>query len=197
MKKIFRNMAIYLLAVMQLVSCATTQDAGPSYYLLSPEELTSQALDLKTFKLAIGPVDVPAHLDREGIASRDGNNQLSYSNNHRWAEPLKENLIKTIKANIAQLLPNQQLIDFPYRQTNKPDYQLSISIEKFGYSNDGSVVLKARSEILDAMGRQVDYSNIDLKRVLSEKDHAAIVRIMSMLLGEMTVQLATIFPDKL
>ena len=189
------KLTVFVVALSLLVACATTPSAGPNYYLLSSDELTSQALDLKRFKLALGPVDVPAHLDREGIATHDGQNRLNYSDGHRWAEPLKDNLVKVLHANLAQLLPNQQLIDFPYRQTNRPDYQLSVNIEKFGYSSEGSVELKARSVLLDAKGRQIDSDYINLKRNQTEKDYAAVVSIMSDLLGEMAIQLASKFKN--
>jgi len=195
MRIILKNLAINLIAISLLVACVNKPTGSPNYYLLSSENLSSHALDLKVFKLALGPVDVPAHLDREGIATHDGQNQLSYSDNHRWAEPLKNNLIKMLNANLTQLLPNQQLIDFPYRQSNRPDYQLSVSIEKFGYINDGSVVLIARSVLLDAKGRQIDSNYIDLSQQQPEKDHVAIVRLMSKLLGEMATVLANKFSE--
>ena len=196
MKKIVGIISACIITLSLLVGCATTPDAGPNYYLLSSGQLSAQSLELKAFKLALGPVDVPAHLDREGIASHDGQNQLNYSDNHRWAESLDDNLIKTLHANLAQLLPQQQLIDFPYRQANRPDYQLSVDIEKFGYTNDGNVVLKARSVLLDANGRQVDSVSINLKRTQTQKNYAEIVKIMSELLSEMAVQLANTVSDK-
>jgi len=193
MRHIFRPLAISFIAISLLAACVTKTATSPNYYLLSSEQLTSRALDLKAFKLAVGPVDVPAHLDREGIATHDGQNQINYSDKHRWAEPLKKDLVKTLNANLVQLLPNQQLIEFPYRQSNRPDYQLSINIEKFGYINDGSVVLQARSVLLDDRGRQIDSNYIDLRQVQAEKDYPAIVRLMSNLLGEMAVELANRF----
>ena len=196
MKIILRILVIYAIAICLMAGCVSKPAGGPNYYLLSSEQLTSQALDLKAFTLALGPVDVPAHLDREGIATHDGQNQINYSDIHRWAESLRKNLIKILNANLTQLLPNQQLIEFPYRQSNRPDYQLSISIEKFGYINDGSVVLQARNVLLDARGRQIDSNFIDLRQVQPEKDHAEIVRHMSILLGEMAVELVNRFSDK-
>lgn len=196
MKKALARTTAVLAAIAMLVACVAKPTAGPSYYLLSSVELSSQALDLKPFKLALGPVDLPGYLDREGIVSHEGQNQLLYSNNHRWAEPLKVNLLKAIYADMAQLLPNQQLIDFPYRQSNRPDYQLSVSIEKFGYVNDGSVVLKARSVLMDSSGRQLDSTFVDLGREQPEKDHAEIVSQMSHLLGEMAVSLANRISEK-
>ena len=192
-----KYIAATLITLIIMAGCASTPVAGPNYYLLSSAQLSANALDLKPFKLALGPVDVPAHLDREGIVTHDGLNQINYSDNHRWAEPLNENLIKTLHANFAQILPKQQLIDFPYRQSNRPDYQLSVDIEKFGYINTGSVVLKARSVLLNSKGRQIDSETIDLKRELAEKDHAAIVRLMSELLADMSTQLANSYSKKL
>lgn len=190
MRNLIGKISAGIISLCLLVACATTADVGSNYYLLSSGQLNAQALELKAFKLALGPVDVPAHLDREGIASHDGQNQLNYADIHRWAEPLDDNLIKTLHANLAQLLPQQQLIDFPYRQSNRPDYQLTVDIEKFGYTNDGSVVLKARSVLLDARGRQIDSMYINLMQSQIEKDYAVIVKKMSDLLGEMAVQLA-------
>ena len=196
MSKWFKKISVVSIVIGMLTACASQPTTGPNYYLLSSGELTSQALQLKPFKLALGPIEVPVHLDREGIATLDGQNQLNYADNHRWAEPLTENLTKTLHANLAQLLPDQQLIDFPYRQANRPNYQLSVSIEKFGYVTDGSVVLKARSIIVNAKGRQLDSNHINLKRLNIEQDYALIVSTMSDLLKQMAVDLATRLSEK-
>ena len=197
MKKRIGNIAASVIALCLLTACVSTPDAGPNYYLMSPGQLSAQAFEVKAFKLALGPVDVPAHLDREGIASHDGQNQLNYSDTHRWAEPLDDHLIKTLHANLAQLLPRQQLIDFPYRQSNRPDYQLTVAIDKFGYSSEGSVVLNARCVLLNAKGRQLDSISVNLIGTQTTKDYAAIVKSMSDLLSEMAVLLANLVSDKL
>ena len=72
-----------------------------------------------------------------------------------------------------------------------------MSIEKFGYVSDGSVVLVARSALVDSRGRQIDSDTIDLKHLQSEQDHAEIVSSMSELLGEMAVQIATSLSEKI
>jgi len=182
---IVRELSIIFIALSLLVSCANREVAGPNYYLLSSSELSAKAFDLKPFKLAVGPIDVPVHLDREGIAIHESTNKLTYSDSHRWAEPLNENLTKTLLANLAQLLPRQQIIDFPYKQSNKPDYQLSVSIEKFGFVSEGKVVLIARSSVVNSKGKQLDSSYINLERSGIEYDHTLIVSAMSLLLGQM------------
>ncbi len=195
MKMNVKNLTVICLLFV-LSACAGKPTVGPDYYLLSSSNLASQALKLKPFKLAVGPIDVPIHLDREGIVTHENQNQLTYADNHRWAEPLNENLTKALHADLAQLLPKQQLIDFPYRQSNRPDYQLSVSIEKFGYLSEGKVVLMARSTIVNAKGKQLDSSYINLERSGIAKDHGLIVSTMSELLGEMAVQLASKLSDK-
>ena len=195
MKMKFKTLSVVFLLIF-LSSCASQPTKGPDYYLLSSTDLSSQSHNLKPFKLAIGPIDVPIHLDREGIVTHESQNKLTYSDAHRWAEPLNENLTKTLHADLAQLLPKQQLIDFPYKQSNKPDYQLSISIEKFGYVSEGKVILMARSSIVNAKGKQLDSSYIKLERSGIEKDHALIVSAMSSLLGQMAIELAGKLSDK-
>lgn len=190
------KISVTFILIGLLSACASQPTKGPDYYLLSAAELSSQSLDLKPFILAIGPIDVPIHLDREGIVSHESQNKLTYSDTHRWAEPLNENLTKALHADLAQLLPNQQLIDFPYKQSNKPDYQLTVNIEKFGYVSEGKVVLLARSSILNAKGKQLDSSYIKLERSGIEKDHALIVSAMSSLLGQMAIELAGKLSDK-
>ena len=190
MSKLSILVATFTLAIL-ISGCASQPAKGPDYYLLSSGDLSSNAIEIKPFKLALGPVEVPVYLDREGIATHQGQNQLSYSDSHRWAESLKENLIKALHANLVQLLPNQELIDFPYRQSNQPDYQLTVSIEKFGFVTDGHVELKARTTLVNSRGNQIDSSYINLKRDNIDQDYPTIVSTMSKLLQQMAVDLAT------
>ncbi len=186
-------LTLIFISLSMLASCANREAVGPDYYLLGSSDLTDKSLQLKSFKLAIGPIEVPIHLDREGIVTHESQNKLTYSDRHRWAEPLEQNLTKTLHANLAQLLPNQQLIDFPYKQSNRPDYQLIVSIDKFGYLSEGKVVLLARSSIVNSKGKQLDSSYIKLERSGIEKNHAQIVSAMSSLLRQMAVELAAKF----
>ena len=95
--------------------------AGPSprsnYYLLSalPDletgEATTAAFD--GLSVGIGPVSFPGYLDRPQIVIRTGPNEISFSEFDRWAEPLKNNFMRVLKEDLAELLKTDSIFVYP------------------------------------------------------------------------------------
>ncbi|MGD8283632.1 MAG: ABC-type transport auxiliary lipoprotein family protein, partial [Desulfobacterales bacterium] len=59
--------------------------------------------------IAIGPVTIPAALDRSQIVTRDGTNKIRLSENHRWAGPLQQDIAAVLADNISGLLKSERV----------------------------------------------------------------------------------------
>src|SRR5687768_5076531 len=88
------------------------------------------------FTAGIGTVELPGYLDRQQIVTRTSNNRLSYSETERWAVPLAESFSRVLGQNISHLLRPAQMIQFPWRSTDLPDYQVKIEVIQFEANSD-------------------------------------------------------------
>jgi uncharacterized protein len=125
-----------------LAGCARTPPA--QYYLLSsPVKLAAEA-PVAARRVGLGPVRLPEYLDRPQIVSWASPTRLHLSNAHRWAEPLGKSFARTLLANLAQALPDTQLVAWPWRATQQPALQVTVDVQRFERAADGALVLEAR-----------------------------------------------------
>ncbi len=178
-----------------LSGCASAPIDGPSYYLLDAQAERANAIELTQFKVGLGPVELPTYLERDGILTFSNNNQLNYSENHRWAEPLQESVLEVLRENFTRLLPKQQFILFPWRQLDKPRYQVEINITQFALQADDAVVLAAVWMLHNDDGEQIVVENSQLSLPVASLDYADVVNAQSHLLSKLSVQIARALAD--
>ncbi len=128
-----------------LAGCGVTQPAR--YYILTPvgdggmETVSGPAL-------GIGPVTLPAYLDRPEIAHRSGDNQLYFADSERWAEPLKTTFSRTLAENLAVLLPTNRINLYPWARSTRIDYQITVDVTRFEADASGTVILVAGWQVV-------------------------------------------------
>lgn len=93
-----KNRCIALLPVLlggaSLLSCGTSSPAR--FYLVSSPEAASKPSPSTGPLVALEIVEVPAHLQRDPIATRTSPHELQVSEFDRWAEPLADALRRVI-----------------------------------------------------------------------------------------------------
>lgn len=183
-------------ALVLLAGCATSPVEGPFYYLLSAQSEQSSAIELDAFKVGLGPVDLPTYLERDGILTFSDNNQLNYSESHRWAEPLQENVLQVLQANMIRLLPNQQVVYFPWRQLDKPRYQVMVNFTQFALHAEQRVELAATWTLNDSGGEQLLVRNASFSLPITDTDYSSIVKAQSMLLSKLSAKIAQAVADE-
>jgi uncharacterized protein len=61
----------------------------------------------------LGPVTLPAYLDRNEIAARVQQTEIVYSAKERWAEPLRTEVARTLLQNLSTLLSTDRMVPWP------------------------------------------------------------------------------------
>lgn len=83
------------------------------------------------FSVVVGPVTIPATVDRPQMVLSTGPNQVTISEQYRWAEPLKESIPRLIATDLSQLLGNAQVSAYPQITVSDPDYRVFVDIRRF------------------------------------------------------------------
>jgi uncharacterized protein len=104
--------------------------------------------------LVIGPLELPDYLDQPQIALRLNENELSYAEFDRWAEPLKHNLAGVLAENLGALLKTDRVCLFP-GEGPPLDYQIMIEVVRFEGRLPGEVNLAARWRVRGPGGKEV------------------------------------------
>lgn len=120
----------------QFVMLTSTAGGGPK----TP---VSYAVDPR-LSIAVGPVDLPGYLRRPEVVTRDTSNRITLSENKLWAEPLGSNFQRVLAENLSQLLGTQRVMLFPWYATGRPEFQVTVQVERFDITSGGRSELTAR-----------------------------------------------------
>jgi uncharacterized lipoprotein YmbA len=83
------------------------------------------------YSVAVGPVTVPAIVDRPQIVLRTGANRVMLAEQSRWAEPLAESIPRVIAGNLAQLLHDAQVSAYPQAMSTSADVRVQLDVQRF------------------------------------------------------------------
>ena len=154
--------SLLVLAAVAVLGTAACIGGGASpatqHYVLSPVvEAPSggTASAAAPLVVGVGPVSLPAYLDRPQLVTRPAPDRLDVKEFAQWGEPLRDAVTRVVAVNLARLLPDSQVVKFPWRSTEKIRYRVILDIEQMDGPAGGDVALDARWRILDPSGREV------------------------------------------
>jgi len=130
---------------MMLTGCAGSKPS--KFYLLhsmtTSEEIVSTSVDTAGPSVLIGPVTLPAYLDRNQIVKLVGNHELVMDDFTRWAEPLEDNFYRVLTENLSLLLKTPKVYAYNSRGSTPSDFQITINVTRFDSVSGGDAYLTA------------------------------------------------------
>ncbi len=145
-----------IFSLAALGGCA--RSAPVKYYILrsmqGPAPLTKTA-PAQSMVLGVGPVTIPAYLDRPQIATKPSPDTLQFAEFDRWAEPLDKNLARVVADDLSGQLPNAQVCTFPWRRSIPVKYQVTLDILHLEKIQGQKVLLEANWKILGNKGKKL------------------------------------------
>jgi uncharacterized protein len=160
------------------------------FYTLSPID-NAGAAEPMPISIGIGPINLPAYLDRTEVVTRSGPNEMKVSNNNRWAEPLTTNFNRTLNEDLSRLLGPRQIVQYPWYPTNQPDFQIEIMVYRFETDAKGNAVLAGKWTIRNARDQKTLYSsNMNITEAAGSGDQAGAAAL-SLALGQLSREIAT------
>ncbi len=102
------------------------------YYTLNPMQRPETRPDFKPrFTVSVGPVIIPDSLKRPQIAIRTNDNQVDFSEFHKWAGPLKDDVKRILAENLGILLAEEGATVSTDELLIEPDYRVVVNINRF------------------------------------------------------------------
>jgi hypothetical protein len=143
------------LLVVCLATAATGCSRSPrvTFYTLEPVALADSTAATKDFPaVAIGPVTLPEVVDRPQLVLRVAANRVNILETHRWAEPLKSEIPRTIAENLRRLLGSSRVSSYLQHASSDAEYRVLVDIQRFEASPDGVVTVEAAWSLRRAGG---------------------------------------------
>jgi len=105
--------------------------------------------------VGLGPIKFPQYLRRPEVVTRTSASEISISDTDRWAEPLDSGFTRVMSENLSQILGTQQIVVFPWYNSNRLDYQVIVNVRRFETDSKGQPELDAQWTIRNGHGTKL------------------------------------------
>lgn len=120
------------------------QSQPDQFYMLRPVAAPERAAFPGEGPLVgLGPIRIPAYLDRPQIVIAASGQEYRLSEAHRWAERLDENIARVSAQNLSNLIPSDRILPHPWPREPKPDVQVAVNIQEMHVDPAGRVRMTA------------------------------------------------------
>ena len=123
-------------AVVLLVGCSSPQ---PTLYSLNAAPIPQASSASKSTRIMVGPVTLPAMVDRPQLVLQNANNTVRVYEYHRWANTLKGDVGDVIASNVAQALAISNVWNFAQSTQTNFDYQIFVDVQNIDTKLSGRV----------------------------------------------------------
>ena len=176
-----------------LSACSSTPTTH--FYTLESQSQTpvDAAATVSTKKplIGIGPLTLPALLDRSQIITRAENNSIQLAEFDKWAAPLKDNVITVLSKNVAALQPNAIVRAYPWSPYGNVDYRVIIDVSRFDTQPGKSANLEASWAIMEEKNHTIiSNGQANIKQPLSDASYNSAAQALSKLLSKFSQQLS-------
>jgi uncharacterized protein len=176
-----------------LMGCASTPE--PRFYALSAVPAPSgAALTPSTassaLSVSVGPVSVPAALERPQIVVSTGPNQVRLDELNRWAAPLQDNLSEVIAQNLLGLLGAAQVSSFPKMPAADAQYRVAVELQRFESVPGTEALLEATWTVLRKKDRLTQTGRTRVREAVQDGSYDALVAAHSRAAGRLSEDIA-------
>lgn len=189
-KKILNGLAVCVMTGLLISGCASTPPTR--FYVLEPlSSAAESAAQPEKRLIGIGPIAIPALLDRKQMVSRTEDNGVQIAEFHQWAAPLKDNIAQVISYNLSTLQPRDIIRSYPWGAWGSVDYRVVVDIQRFDSLPGKSVNLEASWAIMNEKNHQILANGRSrIEHPLPGASYTDTVKALSQLLAEFSRELA-------
>ena len=133
-----RLMVSALFLILFLLGCSSPKT---SYYRMSSSPISATPSVGGKVRLMVGPVSIPASMDRPQIVTQSGSTEVQVHEYHRWAGTLRGDIGQVISSRLAQDLGTSEVWNFSQSTQAQFDYQILVDVQNLDSSDKGVVIL--------------------------------------------------------
>jgi len=132
---------IFLIAFVTVALAACAASRPSRFYTLDLTASVEGAPDTG-ITVAVGPVTLPASVDRPQFVIQVAPNRVDIDEYNRWAGPLDENIARVVAGNLSVLLGSPRVARAPFTNFN-PSYRVTIDVQRFESVPGESALIEA------------------------------------------------------
>ena len=186
--RIARAMSIALLAAAA-ASCTTT--ATSRFYTLESTATADAAPSTAAQgSVMIGPVTIPAAVDRPEFVVQVAANRVEVEEFNRWVAPLSDSIARVVAGNLVVILGTPNVAAAPLANFN-PAYLVTIDVQRFDSIRGQAAVVEAVWTVRKIAGGETRSSRTVAREAVQGQDFDALAAAHSRALAKLSSDIAT------
>jgi uncharacterized lipoprotein YmbA len=183
-----------LLVLSLLSACISTPPS--EFYILNSlygaEANLGFSPNPKGLEVGFGPLDLPDYLDRPQIVTREGVNELTIDEFHRWGGELKSTVERIMAQNLSYLLDSERIWIYPWSANSRVRYQVRLDVLRMDGTLGKQALVRARWEILRGEGGETLDSRLSSRiEPVDGPGYRALVAAQSRALADISREIVT------
>jgi uncharacterized lipoprotein YmbA len=176
--------ALALVCVLAALAAGCASTAPSRFYTLSAA--SGPAATSSMVSIAVGPVTVPAVVDRPQIVVNTGPNQVRLEEFNRWAAPLQNNIARVVADNLVVMLgtPRVTLL------SADADYRAGIEVQSFQSAPGEAAILDAVWTVRRSKDGKAETGRTTVRETVQEKSYDALAAAHSRALARLSRDIA-------
>ncbi len=155
--------------------------------------LNATATPLSTgadYSVSVGPVSVPAEVDRPQIVVRVAPNQVAVDEFHRWASPLPDAIARIVAQNLAATLGTPRVAVFPRPAAAGARYRVVIDVVRFESAPGEAASLDAAWSVRSTRDGAARAGRTTSAEPLPDREFATLAAAHSRAVGRLSADVA-------
>ncbi len=140
--------------------------------------------------VAVGPVSIPAAVDRPEILVSQGANRVRLEETERWASPLEDNIARVVAENLAALLGAPQVTLFPQAAGTDAAYRVLIDVQGFESAPGEAATLGAVWTVRRTLDGRSEVGRTSLREPVAGAGYEALAAAHSRALAALSRDIA-------
>lgn len=173
-----------LTTLLLLAGCGSKQE----YYRLSTGNFA--ATGQRAVSLGVGPISLPAYIDRSELVFQSGANEFQIPPNVSWAGSLQENIAAVLARDLQEQLGAREVLTYPWPAGRSPQRRVALDIRQFHGISGSDAILDASWRIEDSGGGLISHGSGSFHEPINGDGYAAVVAAESRLLVQCAAAIA-------
>ena len=177
--------AAFSMVAALAAGCASTPSR---FYTLSAAG--GPAKSSSDISVAVGPVTVPAVVDRPQIVVNTGANQVRLEEFNRWAAPLQNNIARVVADNLVLMLGTPRAISAVQTLSADTDYRTAIEVQNFQSVPGEAAILDAVWTVRRTKDGKAETGRTTVRETVEDKSYDALAAAHSRAVARLSQDIA-------
>jgi len=177
------------LALFFLIACGCGASAPSRFYTLGPVGTHESGTPLSGVTIMVGPVSMPAAVDRPELVVQNAPNQVEVDEFNRWAAPLSDQIAQAVASDLVQMLGTSKVAAGPLANFN-PTYRVTIDVQRFESVPGKSATIEAMWAVYRSPGGATRTGRTLAQETIADSSYNALAAAHSRALVRLSSDIA-------